>query len=232
MIGSKVNKQRNLQMRLVLGSPKWVDLHTHPPNLKVYIESVTGFSHVYSPDGIKPALLSQGYSLRQLLGAEKAGRAHILRTGQGWGASSCLGRRSIGGHVFLIISFYPPSLVIGSYNLICSLPSPAPCIVPWVVSKGFHQHRGGSFDSCLAVMEKYAAATARVCARKKPRSGQWLPKSATVFSTRSHIIQTTDLLNPLDWVLDHLGHSTVSSVNVLNRDDIVDSSGIHNILLG
>ena len=56
------NKQGNLNMRLVLGGYK-MSRSPHPlaRTLKVYIEVLTGFSHVYCPDGLSNTLLSQGY---------------------------------------------------------------------------------------------------------------------------------------------------------------------------
>lgn len=40
---------------------RWGDLHTHQPNLKSFIEFLTGFSRVYCPDDINTASLFQGY---------------------------------------------------------------------------------------------------------------------------------------------------------------------------
>ena len=53
----------------------------HPPTsiLKVYIEALTGFSHIHSPDGLDNTLLSQGY----VPTVGMVGRVYIPRTGEG-----------------------------------------------------------------------------------------------------------------------------------------------------
>lgn len=43
-IGSKLKKQGNI---LVLGGYKWLVFFTHPLNLKIFIEALSGFSHSY-----------------------------------------------------------------------------------------------------------------------------------------------------------------------------------------
>ena len=61
LVGSSSNKQRNLYTRLVLGSCKMSkSLHQSTRMLKVYIEALTRFSHIHSPDGLNNTLLFQG----------------------------------------------------------------------------------------------------------------------------------------------------------------------------
>lgn len=59
----QVNKLGHLHRRLVLGSHK-NDLCICLQILTVCIEALTGFSHIYCPDGLNATLLSQGYVLR------------------------------------------------------------------------------------------------------------------------------------------------------------------------
>ena len=70
-------------MMLILGSHK---MSRSPPLttriLKVYIEALMGFSHMYYPDGCSNTLVSQGSVLGAASSAGKASRKHILRTGK------------------------------------------------------------------------------------------------------------------------------------------------------
>ena len=52
--------------------------------LEVYIEALTGFSHVYCPDGLSNTILSQGYLLVIAPTVGTMGREYIPRTGV-WG---------------------------------------------------------------------------------------------------------------------------------------------------
>ena len=59
LIGGSFNQQGNLQELYWLAT-RWLDRRTHLPslyNLKFYIELLTGFSHVYHPDGLNNTLL-------------------------------------------------------------------------------------------------------------------------------------------------------------------------------
>lgn len=62
MAGSRLSKQGNRHTRLVLGSQKR-HRFLQPPTriLKVYTETLTAFSHIFSPDGLRkrPSRLSQ-----------------------------------------------------------------------------------------------------------------------------------------------------------------------------
>lgn len=56
LVGGKFNKQRSLHTRLLLGGHK-ISGSPRPP--EVCVENLTGFSHIYSPDGLNSTLLSQ-----------------------------------------------------------------------------------------------------------------------------------------------------------------------------
>lgn len=59
LVDSRFHKQENLHMRLVLDFCKMTRF-PHPPAtiFKIYTEALTGFSHIYHPDGLN-TLLSQ-----------------------------------------------------------------------------------------------------------------------------------------------------------------------------
>ena len=68
-------------MRLILSSYKTGrSLHIPSRMLKVYIQCLTGFSHVFSPDGLNNTLLSQGCTLQ----TARTGAEHTFK-GQGRG---------------------------------------------------------------------------------------------------------------------------------------------------
>lgn len=60
LVSGSFNKQGTLCMRLVLGSHK-TGRTSQPPTrfLKVYIEALMGFSHVYSPSGLNDTVISE-----------------------------------------------------------------------------------------------------------------------------------------------------------------------------
>ena len=60
-VGGRFDKKGNLHLRLVLCGHK-ISRSLHPPIriLKVYIKALTGFSHVFSTDGLNTTLPSQG----------------------------------------------------------------------------------------------------------------------------------------------------------------------------
>ena len=67
LVGGRFNKQVNLHMRLVLGSCNMSrSLHSPARILKVYTEALTGFSHIFSPDGLNNTLLSQCFILENI----------------------------------------------------------------------------------------------------------------------------------------------------------------------
>ena len=59
--------------------------------LKVYREALTGFSHVFSPDGLKTTLLPQGCIHETSSHLGMWGEMYIPRRGAGSGASNCPG---------------------------------------------------------------------------------------------------------------------------------------------
>lgn len=66
--------------RLVFGGDAGLaDLGTWPPNLKSFIETLSGLSQVYCPHGLSTTSLSQGWVLRAASGSGKTSR----RTFQG-----------------------------------------------------------------------------------------------------------------------------------------------------
>ena len=99
---------RELTTRLVLGGHKMrISLHQLARILKDYIEVLTGFSHIHSPDSISTTLLFQGC----ILGTASRSRnnkqnAHFKDQGRGREVSitwlQLLGQT--GGHIFLMTS--------------------------------------------------------------------------------------------------------------------------------
>ena len=67
-------------------------LHLPTRILKVYIEALTGFSHLFSPDGLINTSLSQGCITETDPKVEMVSKTYIPRTGK-WvrGHSNCLG---------------------------------------------------------------------------------------------------------------------------------------------
>lgn len=67
LVADNFNKQENLHMRLVLGDHK-TNRSSHLPAkiLKVYIEVLMGFSHIFRPDGLNNTLLSMLHFIKQL----------------------------------------------------------------------------------------------------------------------------------------------------------------------
>lgn len=63
LVGDPFNRQRNLHMRLVQGGLKTSRSHVPARILKVYMKAISGFSHIFTPDGLNSALLSQGHVL-------------------------------------------------------------------------------------------------------------------------------------------------------------------------
>lgn len=83
LIGSRFNMQGNLNIRLAVGGLK-MSKSLHPPAriLKVYIQTLTGFSHIHNPGGLNNTLLSQGYVLETASTVGMGGK-HITRAGEG-----------------------------------------------------------------------------------------------------------------------------------------------------
>ena len=83
-VGGKFSQRENLLMRLVVSSCK-TSRSPHLPAriLKVYIDVLNGFSHIFSPDGLSNTLLSQGYMLGRALAMGMVGGMYMPRTGKG-----------------------------------------------------------------------------------------------------------------------------------------------------
>lgn len=80
---SKFNKQGNLFMRFVLRDHKISRSLNLPARIfEVYIEALTGFYPIHSPDGLSNTLLSQGYGTGTVPTVETVGRVCIPRTGE------------------------------------------------------------------------------------------------------------------------------------------------------
>ena len=78
------NKRGNLHRRLLLHDCKMSrSLHPFARTLRVYIEALTGFSHIYCLDGLKNTSLSQGCVPEAASSTGKAGGMHIPHTGRG-----------------------------------------------------------------------------------------------------------------------------------------------------
>lgn len=84
LVGGGFNKKGNLHMTHVLGNHK-VNRSLHLPdrNLKVYIKTLIGFSHIFSPDSLNNTLFSQGYILETAPSVGMDGRTDIPKMGRG-----------------------------------------------------------------------------------------------------------------------------------------------------
>ena len=82
--GGRFTKQRNLHVRLDLSSCKMSSSpHTSARILKVYIETVTGFSHVFILGGFNTTFLFQGCTLGAASGGGEGSTMQLPRTGAG-----------------------------------------------------------------------------------------------------------------------------------------------------
>lgn len=74
-IGNRCNKQGNLHTKLILGGHK-TSRSLFPPTktLKVYIEALTGFSHVYHSNGLNNSMSFQGCVLENGSGCGNGGQ--------------------------------------------------------------------------------------------------------------------------------------------------------------
>ena len=81
--GGSFNKQRNLHVMFVPDSLK-TNRSPHLPTriLRVYIEALTGFSHIFSPDDLN-IFLSQGCILETAPNVEMVGEMYIPRIEEG-----------------------------------------------------------------------------------------------------------------------------------------------------
>lgn len=84
LVGGRFNKQGNLPLRPVLSSLKTVDLCTHlPESEKCISKPKLRFSHIFNPDGLYNALLSQACILETCFHCVNGGRMHIPKTAEG-----------------------------------------------------------------------------------------------------------------------------------------------------
>lgn len=79
----RFHKQGNLQCEACLGQPQ--DKQISPTyQILSFIEALTGFSHLYSPDGLKTTSLPPGYILEAVSGSgESRQNPHSKDRGQG-----------------------------------------------------------------------------------------------------------------------------------------------------
>lgn len=82
MVGGSFNKQGNLHRRLVLGGLKISNLIPPDRVIKIYIEALAGFGHVYCPGGLNNTLLFQDCVLDEAPTVGTEGRMHMLRAGE------------------------------------------------------------------------------------------------------------------------------------------------------
>lgn len=86
--------------------------------------------------------------------------------------------------------------------------------VPWEVSREFHQNTHGLFSGYLAAPKAVITIVTEANARKKDMLS-YRHLKVTIFSIKGPMIQTTNLLSPLDWGLDHSRHKLISSCNLI-----------------
>lgn len=165
----------------------------HPPSriLKVYTETLTGFSHIHSPDGLITSLTISGLypsGSFWVLGRLAEGTFQ----GHGGGEESPIVWVQPAGQLksrLLDDLLDTSSLLTDSYNL-TRLPLPQ-CVLSsqqevsptwrWLISR------------CLAALEAEAMAPMQ----EKTQIETIIPKISDNFSTRAPLIWTTDILNPL-----------------------------------
>lgn len=103
----RFNYHENLHLRLFLGSHK-MSRSSHLPTriLKVYAEALTGFSRIFSPDGLNTTLFSQGGILENGSSCGNTWQNLYSKAGEEWGAFDYLGSalRSCGDHILLMTS--------------------------------------------------------------------------------------------------------------------------------
>lgn len=61
-----------------------VDLLTHPPESEKFIQRLSQFNHMHSPDGLNDTLLSQGWLLEMAPNVGTVGRMSFQGQGMGW----------------------------------------------------------------------------------------------------------------------------------------------------
>ena len=101
MVGGRFNKEENLHMRLVLGGHEMRSRHPPVRILKVYTEALTGFSHIYCPDGLSNTWLSQGCVLETALAVGMMGRVD-----RGGGEKAWISWFRLAGQLAVTSSFF------------------------------------------------------------------------------------------------------------------------------
>lgn len=131
-------------------------LHLPTRILKVYIEALSGFSYIFSPNDFKNPLLPPGSVLETTPSRGMSGRKYIPGTGEGvrslWFPRPSL---QVTGWSCSPNNLPQHSIPVTSFcNLLCPPP-----VMSWEVSKGLHYCGGGMLGSCLAALETNATAT-------------------------------------------------------------------------
>ena len=117
LVGGSFNKHGNLHTRLALGGHKtsWL---LHPPAwiIKVYIETLIKFNHIYYPDGLNNTLLSEDCGFEATPTVGTVGRMYIASAEEGvrshWlpGPACSPLCRSTSGHQLAVTSSNTQSL--------------------------------------------------------------------------------------------------------------------------
>ena len=152
-------------MRLVLVA-HYTSRSPHPPSriLKVYVEPLPGFSHIYGSDHLNDALISQGYILENDSHCEN-GWQNIPSKDRGGSEEEHpivwvqLAGQPVDSHILSLTSSNTPPLVTGSYNLThplsstCALSSKQGVSLAWMwliwwlygYTRGrYHNHHTGT----------------------------------------------------------------------------------------
>lgn len=125
-VGHHVNRQGDLPGWHIVGSHKAGTSPCPPTRIfKVYPEALTGFSHVYCPDGLDSMFLPQDHSLENSSYCGNRGRITFKGQGRGCGAR-CLaqaGRSSCGP----LLSLLQQLAVEAGRSAHCLSPHARPC---------------------------------------------------------------------------------------------------------
>ena len=113
LVGGSFNKHGNLHTRLALGGHKtsWL---LHPPAwiIKVYIETLIKFNHIYYPDGLNNTLLSEDCGFEATPTVGTVGRMSLQVQRRVWGATDCrvqLAVHFVGQPVVTNLQWPPPT---------------------------------------------------------------------------------------------------------------------------
>lgn len=94
LVGGRLNKQEKLHMKLVLSGHKMNrSLYLPVKILKVDIEALTRFSHIYHPGGLNSTLLFEGWILKNGSGYNNNGQ-RIHSKDQGSGEKPLIGQNN------------------------------------------------------------------------------------------------------------------------------------------